>query len=98
MENQNSVPSYALPKNLYGFDPRNAQSIETKELALFLEQQVIPHVQQATRIDERVRIVDEKLAKYKGRVQDMSPYDTSSAMNNALQRLDELEKEKLMLL
>ena len=90
--------TYALPKDLYGFDPLNAKSIETKELALFLEDQVIPHVQKATRIDERVCIVNEKIEKYKGRVMDMSPYDTSPAMDKSLKRIDELEKEKLMLL
>ena len=91
-------PTYALPKDLYGFDPRNAKSIETKELALFLEAEVIPHVQRATRIDERLRIVEERMAKYRGRVQDMSPYDTSPAMDKALKKIDELENEKLMLL
>ena len=94
----NSKLKYALPKDLYGFDPRNASSIETKELALFLEAEVIPHVQRATRIDERLRMVEERMAKQRGRVQDMSPYDASAAMDKALKKIAELESDKLMLL
>ena len=94
----NSKIDYAIPQDLYGFDPSRAKSIETDELALFLEEQVIPHVQKVVRIDERVKIIDEKMEKAKLKVRDLHTAEKGPAMKKQLDKLKALDHQKLMLL
>ena len=60
---------YAPPEDMFGFEKRNQQSnMEVNELAAFLEEQVIPHVQKAARLDERIKLCDEAIAKNKAKI------------------------------
>lgn len=84
--------------DLYGFDQHSAKSIETNELALFLEEQVIPHVKKVVRIDERIAIIDEKIEKTKLKVRDLHPAGKGPAMKKQIDKLKDLEHQKLMLM
>ena len=76
---------------MFGFEKRNRNSdMEVNELAAFLEEQVIPHVQKAARLDERIKLCDEAIAKNKSKVFEENPHEKTCS--KALKKLRDLEK------